>query len=88
VVRRQSIGLIFTYRCGQSHAAGNQVVLGRTSLDGGHHAKLAFGDEVDEVSDLGLQIGLIFIDGGVRVGGLVLRRHCDGFSSDLDSISE
>lgn len=38
---------------------------------GGHHAKLACGDELDEIANFGVDAGVLLVDLLVRVGGLV-----------------
>ena len=62
-------GAGFQYLCGHSHAARGEQTAAADA--GGHHAEFTRGDEVSEVLDFLLELGLALVGGFVWVRGLV-----------------
>lgn len=80
-------GASSSYSGRESHASGDEVT--GLGLVGGEHAKLAPGDELYQVVDLGLEIRRIGISSLVRVGRGIASRGigeghvCDGRVSEI-----
>lgn len=82
-------GPCITHPGGDGHAsAGEKTILGL----GSHHAELALVDEALEVLNLLLEVGVLEVLRGVRVGGLAASvgvgegRHIEGLPVDCREI--